>query len=218
MQKHKTHIGLDLETILDKPRSDKRKPSYEELKKANRNKIIKTNRSLAVKPSAASMRKESTSAMNEKWSQEVAKEGWVGIPTLILDYQVRLGLKPQHLNALLQLLKRWWVKDTLPYESVSQMAKTMDITTRRFRQLISELEKMQLNEIKAEFIEDDYPGYVTRYAMFYKDKPEQTSNAYGFEGLIMALQFLKKEKDEMVEDSQKRKPSYKKIKRPSSAI
>lgn len=103
-----------------------------------------------------------------KWGRDLLAAGWTVMPSILLEKQHALGLRPIDINVLLQLLKHWWTADSLPYPSKETLAKAMDVSPRTVQRSIAFMEEL---------------GFVER-----KKRPgPQGTNEISFNGLISKL-------------------------------
>lgn len=111
-----------------------------------------------------------SSIIEERWSKPVVSAGWTALPSIILDKQKALGLKPTDINVLLQIIKYWFEVDKFPFPAVGTIADAMGVTPRTVQRSVEKMEKL---------------GYLKRHVRTYA-KGGQKSNKYTFEGLIKA--------------------------------
>ena len=122
---------------------------------------------------------QTTARENEKkWSKPVLAAGWSAIPSVLLERQQALGLSPTDLNILLQIIRHWWKKDSLPYPSKQTIAECIGIDKRTVQRRIEQLEK---------------DGLIQRESRFSASGGGQQSNYYNLSGLVEALKPLAKE-------------------------
>jgi hypothetical protein len=121
--------------------------------------------------SAAKQEKQLTVRQNEqKWTAELWKAGWLGIPTIIIQKQKELGLDSRDINILLHLISYWWYRDTLPHPSKRRIADSIGVTMCTVRRHIKKMEER---------------GLITRITR-KDDERGQRPNFYDFSGLIAA--------------------------------
>jgi DNA-binding transcriptional regulator YhcF (GntR family) len=103
-----------------------------------------------------------------KWGRDLMKAGWTILPSIALEKQHALGLRPIDINVLMQLLKHWWHPDDLPFPAKETLAKAMDVSPRTVQRSIAFMEQL---------------GLVSRN----KRPGPQGTNEISFEGLIRKL-------------------------------
>jgi len=140
----------------------------------------------------------------EKWSKEVIGDGWTPIPNLLLMYQVRLQLKPQHICVLAHLLSYWWGKERNPFPSVKTLAERIGIQSRQVRRYFEQLEKEIVIEVQGQTIK----GLVKRVDRFHESKG-RTSNEYDLSNLLLALKLIAQERDSLSGNLKARNPNKK---------
>jgi DNA-binding transcriptional MocR family regulator len=116
----------------------------------------------------------SSSVSKTKWSPEVISIGFTLIPSILLRAQGRLGLSPELLNVLLQLIVHWWYDEHLPYPSKRLISERMGKSPRSVQRYLSELENR---------------GYIRRISNF-GENGARSSNHYSLEGLVKELRRL----------------------------
>lgn len=124
----------------------------------------------------------------ERWPQPVMARGYTMIPSILLWGQGRLGLKPDELNVLLQILSHWWTKGQNPHPSKETIARRIGKDARTVQRHLTSLEKA---------------GFIKRETRFKMHKG-QDSNAYDLRGLIKKLREIAPE-FEKVSDQNKRR-------------
>ena len=140
----------------------------------------------------------------EKWSKQVIEDGWTPVPNLLLMYQVRLQLKPQHICVLVHLLSYWWGKERNPFPSVKTLAERIGIQPRQVRRYFEQLEKEIVIEVQGETIK----GLVKRVDRYHESKG-RTSNEYDLSNLLHALKLIAQERDSLSGNLKTRKPNNK---------
>ena len=120
---------------------------------------------------ATVVKKTATTQINrlaDRWTKNLIKGGWTGIPNVILERQRTLRLSPIQINLIMQIAKFWWEKEKAPFPSVKLLAKTIDVTPRTIQRHLAELEEL---------------GYIEKQTR-YLSSGGRNSNAYTFNGLI----------------------------------
>ena len=144
--------------------------------KSTTNNVVSLDR-----PRRATNRRKS----EEKWGKEVIDLGFTIIPSLLLQAQARLGLKPNHLAVLLQIIDFWWDEARKPYPSKKLLAQRLNLSERQVQRLIAELEKA---------------GLLRRIERHSPNKGRQ-SNEYDLSGLVERLQRLAPEFQQAVDEA-----------------
>ncbi|MCQ1100364.1 MULTISPECIES: helix-turn-helix domain-containing protein [Acinetobacter] len=85
-------------------------------------------------------------SFDEKWGEETAKHGWVGVPTTLFFAQQALGINALELNVLLNLIMHWWNKEKSPYPSQAAIARRMGVSVRTVQRTLDDLVEKQLIE------------------------------------------------------------------------
>jgi len=112
--------------------------------------------------------------LEDKWGKAVISTGYTVLPTIVLRYQQRLGLKPLEINILLHLLSYWWQKDNLPHPGKSSLALAVGVVPSTVRRCLKRLENA---------------GYIQRIPR-HTSRLGSRTNEYDFSGLIKALEPL----------------------------
>lgn len=140
---------------------------------------------------------------DEKWTSALMAEGWTAVPSVLLVYQLELGLDPLDLNILLQIAKHWWEAGNLPHPSKQQIAKAMNVAPRTVQRHLTNMEKV---------------GLIERIDRFDQRGGRRT-NGYRFAGLIAkAAEYAKEMHEERLEriaakaKRQKRTPGLRVVK------
>ena len=81
--------------------------------------------------------------LHEKWGEIIKGYGggFTAVPNLILKKQSELGLKPNELNVLINLIRFWWSTEKLPFPDLGIMAIEMGVSERTLYRSISSLEE-----------------------------------------------------------------------------
>ena len=106
------------------------------------------------------------------WGKAVLSHGYTGVPSILIQAQVRLKLNPVKMNIIIQLLDYWRNPERKPFPSKREIAERIDVT-----------EKTIQNNIRA--MERD--GIVQRVAR-YTRHGDPDSNVYNLDGLVKRLQ------------------------------
>lgn len=119
----------------------------------------------------------------DKWTAQVMKLGFTPLPSLLLRAQARLGLKPEQLNTLLQIVEHWWEADKLPFPSKETLARRMGKSPRQVQRYLTQLEK---------------GGFIARIERF-NGRKAQVSNGYDLAGLVAKLVAIEPEFQKVTE-------------------
>lgn len=123
-----------------------------------------------MKSSAAGQQKQGVRRNEQKWSPDLWGSGWIGIPNIIIEKQLELGLDATDVNVLLHLLRYWWHRDNLPHPSKKTIAQCMGVDPSTVRRHVAKMEKRGL--LQRVERKDEARGQKTNY--------------YDFSGLIAA--------------------------------
>lgn len=90
--------------------------------------------------------------------------GFVSVPTLLVTRQAELGLNPQEIVVLLNLIAAWWTEDNLPYPKTSTIAQRSGLSVRAVQRHIKDLEtKRLISRMRNQVLPGDARLTVTRY-------------------------------------------------------
>jgi DNA-binding transcriptional MocR family regulator len=92
---------------------------------------------------------------------------------VLLWGQQRLGLSPELLNVLLQIISHWWNADEEPFPSKEEIARRMGRSARQVQRYLKELE---------------IGGFIRRIPRM--TVRGQTSNKYSLEGTVAKLKAI----------------------------
>jgi len=137
---------------------------------------LMTTTSTSPPPSAViipmpGMTKKDRRRSEDKWSAQVMKLGFTPLPSLLLRAQARIGLNPEQLNVLLQIVEHWWEADKLPFPSKDTLARRMGKSPRQVQRYLTQLED---------------GGFIARIERF-NGRKAQVSNSYDPAGLVAKL-------------------------------
>jgi len=116
--------------------------------------------------------------LNEKWGEDSIKAGWTAIPSVILEYQQRLGLNAMDLAIILHLVKHWWESHRNPYPSKRRVCEAMGISESTMRKHVAKLQKA---------------GLVRRLPKHIAGTKGIASNEYDLSGLVKRARKLAQE-------------------------
>ena len=92
--------------------------------------MSKTPAPTTIKPSNVIKLVTPKKRAKEKWPASVMARGYSTIPSILLWGQARLGLEPDELNVLLQLVSHWWSADHDPHPAKETVARRMGKSAR----------------------------------------------------------------------------------------
>ncbi len=115
--------------------------------------------------------------LEDKWSSQVMKLGYTGLPNLLLRAQGKLKIGPMEFNVLVQVIEHWWEAGRDPYPAKDTIARRMNKSPRQVQRYLTKLEE---------------DGLIRRIERF-SGKKAQIANAYSFDGLIAKLKAIEPE-------------------------
>jgi hypothetical protein len=124
-----------------------------------------------------------------KWSVPVMKLGYLSMPSLLLRGQGKLGLSPEQMNTLLQILEHWWKADEMPFPSKETIARRIGKSPRQIQRYLGELEA---------------GGFIQRVGR-YNGRKAQVSNYYRLDGLVEKLKAIEPEFTKAAEQNRLRR-------------
>lgn len=125
----------------------------------------------------------------EKWPAAVMERGFSSVPSILLWGQAKLGLTPEELNVLLQLVSHWWSEGNDPHPSKETIARRMGKNARTIQRHLTSLETK---------------GFIRREARFKLHKGQDT-NAYDLSGLVAKLLVVAPEFQKAAEQNKRRR-------------
>jgi hypothetical protein len=78
------------------------------------------------------------------WGREVYRHGYVGVPSILIQAQRRLGISPTQMNIVVQLLDYWYDPSRKPFPSKKDLAQRIGVTTKTIQINVRALEKAGL--------------------------------------------------------------------------
>jgi len=126
-----------------------------------------------------------------RWGKIVAERGYTMLPAVLIRAQHRLGLDPEHFNALLHLVYHWWEPDNIPHPAKTTIAMRMDKSPKTIQRYLKALEDA---------------GLIRRIERFKANKG-QTSNEYDLSGLVRKLEVIAAEEAKVAEEYKARATS-----------
>ena len=111
------------------------------------------------------------------WGREVYRYGYVGVPSILIQAQRRLGINSTQMNIVVQLLDYWYDPSRKPFPSKKDLAQRIGVTPKTIQINIRTLEQA---------------GYVRRE----KRKTaagDWNTNIYHLDGLVARVQALEPE-------------------------
>lgn len=127
----------------------------------------------------AGPRKESRRSLEAKWGEAVVKAGWTAVPSILLEEQAALELKPIDLAVLIHLIHHWWDADRPPWPRKELIALRLRVDESAVQRSVRRMEGLGL---VARSSKTDRDGWTT-------------SNYYDLSGLVSRLQELAAEID-----------------------
>ncbi len=125
----------------------------------------------------------------DKWPDTVLSRGYSMIPSILLWGQAKMGLKPDELNVLLQLISHWWSADHDPHPAKDTIARRMGKDARTIQRHLTALEAK---------------GFIKRVERFKRHKG-QDSNGYDLSGLIAKLETIAPEFEKVTDQNKRRR-------------
>jgi DNA-binding transcriptional ArsR family regulator len=123
------------------------------------------------------MTKKDKRRSDEKWTTQVMKLGFTPLPSLLLRAQGKLGISPEQLNVILQIIEHWWEADKLPFPSKETLARRIGKSPRQVQRYLTQLEEA---------------GLIRRIERF-NGRKAQVSNGYDLRGLVAKLKAVEPE-------------------------
>jgi predicted transcriptional regulator len=137
----------------------------------------------------ATLGKADKAKSKERWSGAVMDRGHSIVPTIMLWGQAKLGLTPDELNVLLQLVSHWWYAGNDPHPSKETIAARMKKHPRTVQAYLTSLEKK---------------GFIRRIERFKVNKG-QDANGYDLAGLVAQLNAIAPEFKKVAEQNKLRR-------------
>ena len=78
--------------------------------------------------------------IEQRWGDGLGG-GFTVVPTVLLHHQNKLGLNPDHLVILINLVSHWWDADRMPYPRTETLARRTGLSLRTVQRRIKELEQ-----------------------------------------------------------------------------
>lgn len=154
-------------------------------KKSTSGKVTKTLKAVAETASDTI----TTKSGKDRWPPSVMKRGYTSVPTILLWGQGKIGLTPEEMNVLLQLISHWWIKSDNPHPSKATIARRMGRDPRTIQRHLTSLEDKKI--IKRQERRKVHKG--------------QDSNGYDLRGLIKKLEEIVPEFDKAAEQNKRRR-------------
>src|ERR671923_2931436 len=102
---------------------------------------------------------------------EILDEGFTSVPNILLRYRYNLGLKPQHLMLIIDIMSfKWDTGD--PFPSYSTLAQRAGVAERSIMRIVQDLEELNL---------------LKRTPRFDEESGAQTTTVFDFRPLIEKL-------------------------------
>ena len=127
----------------------------------------------------------------KKWTKELMDAGWTAFPSIILEKQKALGLKPIDVNILIYLSTYWWTHDNKPHPAKNTIAQAIGVSPRTVQRRISGMVQS---------------GVLKREYRFYKEEEKKgnRTNRYHFNGLIEKAAPYAEQKTRDIKEKQRR--------------
>ena len=106
------------------------------------------------------------------YGKKVICHGYVGIPSILIKAQRRLGITPLQMNIIIQLLDYWWTPDRRPFPSKKELAERIGVTPKTIQTNIKTLEEAGL----------------VRREQRRANAGDWNSNIYHLDGLVKRIQ------------------------------
>lgn len=118
-------------------------------------------------------KQEELTRLEEKWSPKLMEAGWTVIPSIILEKQHALELRPVDVNVLMQLLKHWWFSDKPPRPSKRTIAESMNVSESTVQRSLARMEKngLIMREKRIDRRYGQQPNYYHFDGLIKKSKP-----------------------------------------------
>ena len=142
-----------------------------------------------LKPVMVEQDRSIVSVKKDRWPDAVLARGYAMVPSILLWGQARLGLKPEELNVLLQLISHWWVQDQNPHPAKETIARRMGKDKRTVQRHLTSLESK---------------GLISRKQRFKLHKG-QDSNGYDLSGLVRELKKIAPEFEKVTSLNKRRR-------------
>ena len=133
-----------------------------------------------------------TSALKKKkdrWPEAVMARGYTQVPSILLWGQARLGLEPDELNVLLQIISHRWTAENDPYLSKGAIARRMGKSERMVQRHLTSLEDK---------------GFITRMTRNKLHKG-QDANGFNLSGLLAKLTAIAPEFEKAADQNKRRR-------------
>lgn len=125
----------------------------------------------------------------ERWSAAALERGYSPVPVILMWGQAKLGITPEELNVLLQLISHWWFGGNDPYLSKDRIAERMGKHPRTVQTYLTSLESK---------------GLLRRIER-YKVNKGQDANGYDLSGLVAKLEAIAPEFKKVSEQNKLRR-------------
>lgn len=125
----------------------------------------------------------------ERWPEAVMARGYAMLPSILLWGQGKLGIEPDELNVLLQIISHRWSAEHDPYLAKATIARRMGKSERMVQRHLTSLEKK---------------GLVARVKRTKLHKG-QDANGFDISGLIAKLEALAPEFEKVADQNKRRR-------------
>ena len=82
--------------------------------------------------------------LEQKWSTEVIEAGWVGSPSVMMEFAPYLGLDPVDFMIIAIIADHWWAPDDKAYPSKALLASRLGVTPRTVQRRVEAMERRGL--------------------------------------------------------------------------
>lgn len=121
--------------------------------------------------------KRSTSSVEKIWGKDITRHGYVGVPSILIRAQRRLGLNSTQLNIIVQLLEYWRDPVRKPFPSKQEIADRVGLGPKAIQVNMRALEQAGL--LRREIRKTQSGDY--------------NSNIYHLDGLVERVRALEPE-------------------------
>jgi len=121
--------------------------------------------------------KRTPSSVEKIWGKDITRHGYVGVPSILIRAQRRLGLNSTQLNIIIQLLEYWWDPGRKPYPPKQELADRLGLTPKAVQVNMRALEQAGL----------------LRREVRKTQSGDYNSNIYHLDGLVERVRALEPE-------------------------
>lgn len=117
-----------------------------------------------------SVKKQDKTKIVQIWG-DILDDGFTSVPNILLKHRNKLGIKPQHLTLIIDIMSFKWDSEN-PFPSYFTLAQRSGVAERSIKRLTQDLEEM---------------GLLKRTPRFHEDTGAQITTIYDFRPLINKL-------------------------------